>query len=154
MILTIVLILTGSTSSCKNDDIDISKIDFSNIEDLYAQPLPVIQKCVEGRWQWTEICTWGVVGEFRLTHTFVDITKDSVIVTQNGYDPAHLDNRFSYSWKKKKTLSDYTSYVMWNNEQKSGEWYFDKIQNDSLFVHSYNANPGGFSNSYLFLRVK
>ena len=44
------LVLAGSFYSCEND-IDMSKIDFSNIENLYKQPLPVIQKCVEGSWK-------------------------------------------------------------------------------------------------------
>ena len=44
------LMLAGSFSSCaKKNDIDMSKIDFSNIENLYEQPLPVIQKCVQGK---------------------------------------------------------------------------------------------------------
>ena len=47
---TLVLVLAGSFSSCEND-IDMSNIDFSNIENLYEQPLPMIQKCVQGEWK-------------------------------------------------------------------------------------------------------
>ena len=153
-IVVIMLILVGSISSCKNDDIDMTKIDFSNIEDLHAQPLPVIQKCVEGEWKWILITFSGVWGGGTLNNTFVNITKNEVVVEQDSCDLVELNMTFTYNWKEKKTLSNYTSYVMWNNEQHSGEWYFDKIQNDTLYVYSYNANSMGYSNLSLFLRIK
>jgi len=158
-ITAIMLIIVVSASSCKDDNIDMSKIDFSNIENLYTQPLPVIQRCVEGKWQWTEYSTCGFVGLWHLTHTFVDITKDSVIVTQDGYDALDLDSRFSYSWEKKKTNSDYTTYVLLSDTQNKAVpisgWYFDKILNDTLYVFT-DAPPSycGSANEYLFLRVK
>ena len=31
--------------------LDMTAIDFNNIEKLYEQPLPVIKKCVQGKWQ-------------------------------------------------------------------------------------------------------
>ena len=46
----LILVLTGSFS-CQKDNIDMFNIDFGNIDNLYAQPLPVIQKCVEGTWK-------------------------------------------------------------------------------------------------------
>ena len=54
-LLIIALILAKSLSSCQvnkeDDDIDMSDIDFSNIENLYEQPLPVIKKAVQGKWK-------------------------------------------------------------------------------------------------------
>ena len=43
-----VSVFSGCT---KKEDIDWSKIDLSNIENLYAQPLQVIQKAVQGKWK-------------------------------------------------------------------------------------------------------
>ena len=145
---TLFVVLT--MEKCGKDDSDKSGIDFSNIENLYAQPLPVIQKCVEGKWKWIEIGTWGVTGPYRPKNTVVDITKDRIVITGDDV----LNQTFSYSWKKEGISSNYTTYVMWNNEQDSGEWYFDRIQNDTLFALSYKANPGGYNDSYLFLRIK
>ena len=54
--LTAILLMVGIFFSCSSkleensdSDIDWSKIDLSNIENLYAQPLPVIKKVVEGQ---------------------------------------------------------------------------------------------------------
>jgi len=156
--IAIMLVLAGSWASCNKNtldesNIDMSKIDFSNIDDLHAQPLPVIQKCVEGEWKWIAYSTYGFIGLWYPTNTFINITNDSVVVT--GDD--NLNEAFSYSWEKKKTsakLANYTTYVMWNNEQHSGEWFFDSIQNDTLVVLNDKINSGGYNDSYLFLRIK
>ena len=127
------------------------KTDFSNIENLYAQPLPVIQKCVQGKWKWIEISTWGFIGVWYPSNTVVDITKDSVITTGDDV----LNQTFQYSWKEKSTSSsNYTTYVLWNNEKNTGEWYFDKIKNDTLVVYTYNLNNGGYPDRYLFYKIK
>jgi len=155
--LAIMLALAGSWASCNKNtlnesNIDMSKIDFSNIDDLHAQPLPVIQKCVEGEWNFFLYYTWGVMGVFDSSNTFANITKDSIVVT--GGDDFMPKLSFSYSWKKKETLSDYTTYVMWNNAQNSGELFFDNIRNDTLCAFSYKANPGGYCDTYYFYRIK
>ena len=145
--------------SCNNskdipDDIDRPKTEPLTIENLHAQPLPVIQKCVEGKWKWILITFYGFFGGGTLNNTFINITEDEVVVTQEGYDIANLSGTFTYCWEEKKTLSGYTTYVMWNKEQDRGEWFFDKILNDTLYVYNYNANPGGYSNLNLFRRIK
>ncbi|MDR2148997.1 MAG: hypothetical protein LBE91_21360, partial [Tannerella sp.] len=61
--LMVIVIFAGLFYSCdKDDDIDMSKIDFSNIENLHEQPLQVIQKCVEGKWLWYSSCC-GISGQ-------------------------------------------------------------------------------------------
>jgi hypothetical protein len=59
------------------------------------QPLCVIKKAVEGKWR---VMYYGY-GLFM--NTFVNITKDSVIITQNeDLDrPFPYLGRFSYTWK-------------------------------------------------------
>ena len=143
--------------SCKNNDIDMSKIDFSNIENLYAQPLPVIQKCVEGKWQWTEIIEHGWEGvttiTHRLDHTFVNITIDSVVIDSDSID---LCKKFSYSWKNISAYNNNIKNVMWNDVQNYG-WIFYKIKNDSLYVYSSENTSIPelyYTNYFLFLRVK
>jgi hypothetical protein len=145
--------------SCKNSDdesnIDMSKIDFSNIEDLYTQPLPVIQKCVEGKWKWYRTYQSGFIGINYPINTFVTITKDSVIITGasgSGYSPT-----LSYDWIKKHTYSgEYVTCVMNFNSQNIGEgagWYFDSIKNDSLYVGVDYVNTSFYAD-YLFVRIK
>jgi len=151
-LLLVFFILPGSFSSCKDksEPIDMSKIDFSNIEDLHSQPLPVIQKCVEGEWKCIEIIVGGYVGAHDPINTLVNITNDSVVVTgDDSYIPA---DSFSYRWEKKKTSRGYTTYVMWDNGQNAGRWFFDSIRNDNLVVIYYSANEG-ISASYLFLKI-
>jgi len=144
------LILAGSVVSCKDDDnIDMSKIDFSNIENLYEQPLPVIQKCVQGKWKWIRIYQYGVVGIIYPSNTFVNITENSVVITGEN----DFIKTFSYSWKKMNTSSGNMTYVMWNNEQNRAEWYFNSIKNDSLSIDVDKVDKWDYE-SYLFSRIK
>lgn len=59
----------------------MSKIDFSNIEDLYAQPLPVIQKCMEGNWKLL-YSTGGIMGETIVDKhdSYMQITSERIII--------------------------------------------------------------------------
>jgi len=57
-ITVILLFLVGLFFSCQKAEVNQPKtpdvnqnIDFSNIENLYEQPLHVIQKCIEGNWK-------------------------------------------------------------------------------------------------------
>lgn len=86
----LLLIAIGTFSSCseKNENIDMSNIDFNNIKDLYVQPLPVIQKCVEGQWKWIEVTTSGVIGVWHPTNTIVNITKYSCAIKLFYYNKA------------------------------------------------------------------
>ena len=144
-LIALILILAGNLSCQKDDNTNVS-----NIENLYAQPLPVIQECVQKKWKWIEISTWGIIGVRYPSNTVIDITKDSVIIT--GDDG--LNQTFQYSWTEKSTSSNYNTYILWNNEKNIGEWYFDKIKNDTLYVYTYNLNVAGYSDLYLFVRTK
>jgi hypothetical protein len=42
---------------------------------LYAQPLPVIQKCIQGKWKWHE-AFGGVAGISYPKDTYVDMNED------------------------------------------------------------------------------
>jgi len=149
------LLLAGSFSSCeKKDNINMSNIDFSNIENLHAQPLPVIQKCVEGKWKCTSH-TWGFLGQLYPANTLINIANDSITVTGDN----NFSKKFSYSWIKKEVQLNNNAaitYIMWSDEQSGFEWFFDKIQNDTLWVVDNKAGWEGTPNStyYWFLRAK
>ena len=146
--IALLLVFAGGFASCKNNDnIDMSEIGFSNIDSLYAQPLPVIQKCVEGKWKCIQIITYGFVGIHYPSNAFVNIKNDSVAVT--GDDCFIQANSFSYSWEKKETSLDYTTYVM-----EDIGWFFDKIRNDTLAVVWDGARVGEYSPTCLFIRIK
>ena len=157
-ITAIVLLLVGSFFSCNNKNNIDKSIDYSNIENLYEQPLPVIQKCVQGKWKWVEISRWGFIGFIKPDNTFVEIKENKVVITQIDGEPwADMDiymKSFSYEWIKMETLGDYTTYVMWDNEHNRGKWNFKKIQNDTLYVVNDDTDPNfKTSESYIFVKV-
>ena len=141
---TVALILSVSFSSCscgKKDD--MSGIDFSNIENLYEQPLPVIQKCMQGKWKWY-VSFGGHSGADYSDNTFVDIRHDHYIIEyENGQQRTVF-----YKWKRREICFPYSehhlhkgkkTYFMWNkstnNETFSNGWFFGSIKNDTLIVH-------------------
>ena len=134
----------------------MSKIDFSNIVNLYEQPLPVIQKCVQGKWKWVCISRLGFIGLISPVNTFVEITEDNVVITQIGDEPwADMDyymDSFSYVWKKKKTISGYSTYMMRNS--KNNGWYFGEIKNDRLSVFCEERFDSQHSELYTFVKIK
>jgi hypothetical protein len=143
------LFLFAGSLACNNnnDDIDMSKIDFSNIDDLYSQPLPVLQKCIEGKWKWYA-SYGGVVGISYPQNTFVEFKDNHYIVTDENYQRTVF-----FSWKKLEIL-DYrfpniVAYTIWDNELDNGIWYFDNIRNDTLGVGSYSAPF-----AHCFIKVK
>jgi len=130
VILCIVLAGTFSSCSSSENDIDMSDIDFSNIENLYEQPLPVIQKCVQGKWKWYAQYG-GDAGVSYSVKTFVDIKNDHIIVDYD--DESQLT--FYYTWKKRFVYGNkYETYVMWSTERDAVIWHFESIKNDTLCV--------------------
>jgi len=119
------LIAAGSFVSCKkDDDIDMSKIDFSNIENLYAQPLLVIQKCVEGKWE-----KKGTYGGFSgwlpaPDGVFIEINSNKL-------------NDSEFQWKahtKQGADGSFKTYAIQYVGFAEPSLYFIKIKNDSLGV--------------------
>ena len=140
------LISIGSFTSCGKDE-----IDYSNIENLYEQPLSVIQKCVQGKWKWYAQFG-GVVGITYPKNTYVDINDDNLIVE---YDDGSQQKTY-FTWKR-YSIDDkrYKTWVMWDNERDQGIWYFGEIKNDTLsvgHVPSPDTTLNQFSSS--FTRVK
>jgi hypothetical protein len=121
----ILLILAGMISACeKEKDNDMSKIDFSNIENLYSQPLSVIQKAVQGKWKVYCIYTRGVVGIRYPIDEFVEIGEN-------------IMGQREFIWKKYSIPHNNTTvqtHVIWDVELDEPWMYFDSIKNDTLSV--------------------
>ncbi|MDR2126337.1 MAG: hypothetical protein LBP63_05875 [Prevotellaceae bacterium] len=135
----ILLILAGVVACGKeNADIDMSKIDFSNIENLYEQPLPVIQKAVQGRWKLYQTCG-GDAGCSYPPNTFITIASNEIIL-ENIDSGEYIEN--SYSWKNKKVDvygKTINSYVLWPggaDETAQSGMYFLSIKSDTLVSRS------------------
>ena len=136
------LLTIESLISCQvnnEDDIDMSNIDFSNIENLYAQPLPVIQKCVQGKWKWYA-SIGGDAGFVCHNNRFVIIKNDHYVIEyENG-----IQNTVFYEWKKRKLTYplDFFEKETYAIIKKSADeemfekgWFFASIKNDTLVVH-------------------
>ncbi|MDR1347097.1 MAG: hypothetical protein LBJ63_01510 [Prevotellaceae bacterium] len=139
----LLLLLTGIFSSCgKEDDIDMSKIDFSNIENLYAQPLSVIQKAVQGKWKRYQTCD-GVVGCVYPKDCFLEYTDNNEIWND---ETGNIYNRTFY-WKKvqipmnDKIVNTYAIYSS-NTEDTSPLFTIPlSIVNDTLYMQGCYFNP-------------
>jgi hypothetical protein len=139
-----------SLSACKKEK---EAIDLSNIEDLYSQPLSVIQKCIQGEWNWYA-SYGGFVGINYPQDTYVKFTADSYTVSspEDTYT-------IPFTWKKVPTYTyehdGEETYVMWNEEQDEGMWFFGLLKNDSLSVIPYfNGDPSFHKTfEYTFVRV-
>ena len=80
-ITAVLLLLTGSFSSCGKNE-----IDYSNIENLYEQPLHVIQKVVEGNWK-LQYSYGGFAGQTIVdTHgSYMYLTIDHIIMGNDTF---------------------------------------------------------------------
>ncbi|MDH6358393.1 hypothetical protein [Parabacteroides sp. PF5-9] len=132
----------------KEDDIDLSTIDFSNIENLYTQPLPVIQKCVQGKWKWF-VTYGGVVGESYHDNTFVDIYEDYCVITSDNGE----QRTFNYRWKK-IYAEQYKrkAWVIWDTDINREAWCFSSIKNDTIGVGG--THSGYPYMAFVWARVK
>ena len=137
--LSIILIIAGSFSSCttEEDDIDMSHIDFSNIENLYEQPLPVIKKCVQGKWK-PFVALGGDSGP-----GYYDDTRFRVISTDRVYN--YVNNgesmfSFKYIWKRMFVEPlNHETYVMRDVDRKQDSYFFHSIKNDTLVLTNYHS---------------
>lgn len=139
-----------------DDEIDMSLIDFSNIKNLYAQPLPVIQKCVQGKWKWI-VRFSGIGGFVKIDFGLVEITENKIM----GFNEIIDDNVIlkkdvqEFIWK----LSEYRGalgYVAWGTEYDGPICVFNSIQNDTMRVTGYYYRDNSFwfdVQDNLFIRI-
>ena len=146
-----VLLMLGIFFSCSSklgedsdSNIDWSKVDLSNIENLYAQPLPVIKKVVEGKWklQYSE----GGFAYQKIIDTFDNymyINKNHITKGNSTYG---VTMNSSFTWEKVKDIfgNGSSAYIL----QPPG--YLSivplQIKNDTLI--SWDACADGFTYYY------
>jgi len=86
--------------------------DFIDIEDLYAQPLPIIKQYLHGKWQGVKGSRNGTFGLFGLTNIIVNIDTINNNISTTGEEDfgettmLHAINRpASYTWEEKEVYS-------------------------------------------------
>ena len=135
----LILTLIGFCTSCQKKDeaaIDMSNIDFSNIENLYEQPLPVIQKCVEGKWR-LQYKIGGLIHQKIIDSldNYMYIYNDRIVMGHN--QRVIIDSPIT--WEKMKSIYGYDTYFLNSNHEIS--FFFLEIKNDTLVVEE-NAYDG------------
>jgi hypothetical protein len=122
-----------------------------DIEDLYAQPLSVIQKCVQGKWKWYA-SYGGFSGVNYSDNTFVDIYDDHYTITyHNG-----MQRTVYFTWKR-TTVShgELETWVMWDTLHYKESWYFISIKDGTLRVGlDPPSKSADVPNSFDFVRIK
>ena len=126
------------------------QIDFSNIENLYEQPLPVIQKCVRGKWEVFSYCSSGII--YNVTYpenSFFEFKDDHYIIyNEDGSQNITyftLEKYIIEDWRS--PLNGYKTYMMCDKNQNdtiSSKLYFISLHNDTLSFGTYMV-PTGYS---------
>ncbi len=121
------------------------------IEDLYAQPLEVIQECVKGKWK-IYVVYGGIAGENYIENTFVDIYDDHYTIT--NHDGMQLTRYFT--WERRTVhYGQLETWVMWDTQNNQTLWYFASIENGILSVGSDPPpNISDYPSGWDFIRVK
>jgi hypothetical protein len=106
------------------------KEEDGNREDLYLQPLDVIQKNIMGKWKLqTEVHGQSVSYP---TDWYIEFFEDYFITCIYGYF-----QKISFEWRYlpiPEERGNEKTYIMWEKEHDSGIWYFHDITNDTLNV--------------------
>jgi hypothetical protein len=138
--LTAVMLIVAGAFACKKEN----DIDFSNIENLYAQPLPVIQKAVQGKWKVYEITTYGIINNVGYPENmYCEFSNNHYIVSNN-----EERSTYYFTWKKMQIQNWITphvgeeTYVMYEGSQIIGNWFFLSIQNDTLNLNTCMGPAG------------
>jgi hypothetical protein len=110
---------------------------------LYDKPVDVIQKAVQGKWEW-QAAYGGAVGIQYPTDTYVEFTDSYHIISA----PNREDTTY-FTWKKFAVYSSAheggETYIAWSGEGAVlGNWYFENLRNDTLSVGIY-----GDGNKYI-----
>lgn len=147
---TILLLMAGSLFSCHENGNDMSNIDFSNIKALFSQPLPVLQKAVQGKWKWCESYEWSV-GYRCIYNTFVEINDNHVII-----DYADGSQKTIYfTWEKRySSFYNCDTYIMCEIGSNKELWSFTCIIDDILYIAAPLKDDSDAFDLYNFARIK
>jgi hypothetical protein len=142
-ITAVLLIVAGAFACSKKEDIDMSQIDFSNIENLYAQPLPVIQKAVQGEWKWMTYIS-GINGWIPVNNGAVEISKDE-FRSYKGVQRIAWQEREVESY-----MGNIKTCVMCESPDNVPICFFEHIINDTMRVSGFQFR----FDSHEFIRIK
>jgi len=147
----VLALMVEKISEKSNIELNISinmQIDFNNIENLYAQPLEVIQKCVKEKWELIKCRRWGwpTAALMLPNNTIVNIDSENnnVAITMGEIYPlmslmcGNLNGTSSCSWEKKEVYPPRYPYGNPNNPDTSYFTYvmlFDRLITNSTLVH-------------------
>ena len=155
---TITVLYAGVLFDVEDSDlmeVDITNIDFSVIENLDEQPLPVILHCIEGKWRLSETRSSGFAGPSQHYNTYFEFDPNHIIVTYEGETPP-LSRTFPYTWKKATTFVGRDIFVMWCPELLYSGWCFDSIIMNQLTARLadhelFSISSPTFFYHYIFL---
>jgi hypothetical protein len=93
LVLLLIPVLVGLLA-CKKEK---ETINLSTIEDLYNQPLPIIQKCIQGKWIWY-VSYGGATGIHYPEDTYVNFEDAYCTISRPNIETQTI----SFVWKKLK----------------------------------------------------
>ena len=112
---------------------------------MYKQPLPVIQKCVQGKWKVYSSYSDGYL--YNVTYPenmFIEFKNDYYIVDNDDCSQSIT----YFTWKKglienwRSPLNGCETYMMCDKNQEEAKWYFESIHNDTIYFGAYKASTG------------
>ena len=148
VVVILCIVLAGNLSSCAKND-----LDFNNIENLYEQPLPVIQKAVQGKWK-LQYYYGGFIGTTTIDalDSYMQIDENQIIIgDKNG-----ITTDSPITWEEWENFNGIEiAYLLSYNHQDEvnslGRPYADRfmmweIKNGTLSV--WDCLMDGFTYSY------
>ena len=128
-----------------DNHIDMSLIDFSNIEFLFGQPLPVIKKCMEGEWKLIRITSGWDGDRVARDGEYMNLTNGRIIIGSNTHG---VETDSPSTWEKiEKYYGNLDAYILVYNVRngpksiRAGDYLFPvHIKNDTLVVNDFIAD--------------
>jgi hypothetical protein len=142
--LAIVVLLLAGVIACEKND-EYAHIDFSNIEHLCEQPIPVIERAIRGRWkkvyrpevlEWLEKLPDDHFVEFTADRKYIRIFPDQTEVV-------------NYTWKRIASGDGDSLHIMYFGSVFS--LVMEEVRNDTLAFHDFR---GFLINRQQFIKVE
>jgi hypothetical protein len=116
-------------------DFDFSGIDFSNIANLCKQPIPVIEKAIQGKWNVVYHRGGYAGGIWYSDGYFVEFTADKKFISTVPPRSSVLN----YTWNKEPSSSEDYRYIMAFPNSVAPSLLIEDIHNDTLVFSVYRV---------------